>query len=83
MPKAKKCIWALLVQEKNRKLKANLDFYDTFLFLSLKFFQSRKVWLSRVEFLTRGNKSFPFLDPKKCMLSYLPKALKFCTVRIV
>ena len=57
------------VQEKNRKLK--VFFYC----LSLAYFQSRKVWLSRVEFLTRGNKSFPFLDPKKCMLSYLPKAL--------
>ena len=26
MPKAKKCIWALLVQEKNRKLKATWIF---------------------------------------------------------
>ena len=68
---------------KNRKLKATWIFTIGLFCFSLKFFQSRKVWLSRVEFLTRGNKSFPFLDPKKCMLSYLPKALKFCTVRIV
>ena len=61
MPKAKKCIWALLVQEKNRKLKA------TWIFTIVLFCFSLSKVLPKPQSLVKQSR---ILDTRKQIVSF-------------